>query len=543
MALITQLAVFGSIAWIVRFIYRTFFAHHPLDNIPGPKPTSLVTGDLSRLFHRLAWDFHKTLIYEYGPVSVVRGLFGARMVYVFDPKALHNIVVKDQHIYEETPVTLTFNRLFFGESLLSSLGEQHRHQRKILNPVFNINHMRHMTPIFYRVSQKLRGGISKQIASGNNEVDVLNWMTRTALELVGQGGLGTSFDTLERPEVNALAEYIKAFTPTVGPLFLLMRIVPFLTRIVPPAFSRRFLEFLPWKRVHKSMEISDAIYETARAVLESKRTALASGDEAVSSQISEGKDIISVLLKAQTSVAEEDKMSDTELLGQMSALLFAAMETTSGALARILHKLAQCQDIQEKLRQELIAARGGRDNIPYDELVSLPYLDALCRESLRLYPPLITLSRATTQDIVMPLSNPIRGKNGQMINEIPLPKNTTVMMGLWGSNINPAVWGEDAEEFKPERWLSNLPDTVTDAHIPGVYANLMTFLGGGRACIGFKFSQLEMKVVLSILIEHFRFELPDKEIYWNCTGIQYPSIGRVDEKGQLPLRVTLVKSS
>lgn len=60
------------------------------------------------------------------------------------------------------------------------------------------------------------------------------------------------------------------------------------------------------------------------------------------------------------------------------------METTSGALARILHKLAQCQDIQEKLRQELIAARGDRDNIPYDELVSLPYLDALCRESLRL---------------------------------------------------------------------------------------------------------------------------------------------------------------
>lgn len=78
----------------------------------------------------------------------------------------------------------------------------------------------------------------------------------------------------------------------------------------------------------------------------------------------------------------------------------------------------------------------------------------------------------TTQDIVMPLSNPVRGKNGQMISEIPLPKNTTVMMGLWGSNINPAVWGEDAEEFKPERWLSNLPDTVTDARIPGVYANL-----------------------------------------------------------------------
>lgn len=78
----------------------------------------------------------------------------------------------------------------------------------------------------------------------------------------------------------------------------------------------------------------------------------------------------------------------------------------------------------------------------------------------------------TTEDIVMPLSNPIRGKNGRLIEEVPLAKGTTIVMGLWGSNINPAVWGEDAETFKPERWLSNLPSTVADAHIPGVYSNL-----------------------------------------------------------------------
>jgi len=48
--------------------------------------------------------------------------------------------------------------------------------------------------------------------------------------------------------------------------------------------------------------------------------------------------------------------------------------------------------------------------------------------------------------------------------------------------------GEDA----PERWLAPLPKTVTDAHIPAVYSTVMTFLGGGRACIGFKFSELEI---------------------------------------------------
>ena len=60
------------------------------------------------------------------------------------------------------------------------------------------------------------------------------------------------------------------------------------------------------------------------------------------------------------------------------------METTSGALARILNKLAEHQDVQDKLRQEIIAARGEREEIPYDELVSLPYLEAVCRETLRL---------------------------------------------------------------------------------------------------------------------------------------------------------------
>ena len=76
------------------------------------------------MFNRDAWGFHKRLIHEYGPVSVVRGLLGVcaqfrpvtkrypdvslqeRMIYVFDPKAMHNIIVKDQYIYEETPVFL-----------------------------------------------------------------------------------------------------------------------------------------------------------------------------------------------------------------------------------------------------------------------------------------------------------------------------------------------------------------------------------------------------------------------------------------------------
>ena len=72
----------------------------------------------------------------------------------------------------------------------------------------------------------------------------------------------------------------------------------------------------------------------------------------------------------------------------------------------------------------------------------------------------------------MPLSAPIRGKDGKMISEVPLPQGTDIAIAVLGSNINPTIWGEDAEVWKPERFLQAVPDAVTEARIPGVYSNL-----------------------------------------------------------------------
>ena len=78
----------------------------------------------------------------------------------------------------------------------------------------------------------------------------------------------------------------------------------------------------------------------------------------------------------------------------------------------------------------------------------------------------------TRQDVVMPLSQPIRGVNGQMMSEVPLSKGTTVVIGIRACNLNTALWGDDARQWKPERWLGNLPGSITDARVPGVYSNL-----------------------------------------------------------------------
>lgn len=72
----------------------------------------------------------------------------------------------------------------------------------------------------------------------------------------------------------------------------------------------------------------------------------------------------------------------------------------------------------------------------------------------------------------MPLSTPIKATDGSMLNEIFLPKGTDVVVGIAASNRNAALWGSDADEWKPERWLSPLPETLTQARLPAVYSHL-----------------------------------------------------------------------
>ena len=75
------------------------------------------------------------------------------------------------------------------------------------------------------------------------------------------------------------------------------------------------------------------------------------------------------------------------------------------------------------------------------------------------------------KDAVIPLSQPVRGIDGNYISELPVAEGTTIIVGIRATNLNKELWGEDAREWKPERWMAPLPTAVEEAHIPGVYAN------------------------------------------------------------------------
>ena len=82
------------------------------------------------------------------------------------------------------------------------------------------------------------------------------------------------------------------------------------------------------------------------------------------------------------------------------------------------------------------------------------------------------MAHSAKQDTILPLSEPVRGLDGSMVTGIPIAKGTTILANIPACNTNKAVWGEDALEWKPERWLEPLSRSVEEAHIPGIYANL-----------------------------------------------------------------------
>jgi len=316
-------------------------------------------------------------------------------------------------------------------------------------------------------------------------------------------------------------------------------ILPWAVTIGSPKFRRFIVDVVPWKNLQDCVAIVDILYSTAVNIYNTKKAALEAGDEVVCSQIAKGKDIISILMKDNSNASSNESLTEGEIIGQLNNLVFAATDTTSSALSRILHILAQHPDVQEKLRQEIRSAQQEGVDLSYDQLMSLQYLDAICRETLRLYPPVSFVTRTARKEVVLTTSTPVTTIDGSTITEIPVPAGTDIIVSILASNRNPAIWGSDVLEWKPERWLSPLPQSVADAHVPGIYSNLMTFNAGGRACIGFKFSQLEMKVVLSLLVERFKFSLSDKDISWQMSSVNVPSVD--GNKPELPLKMELAK--
>ncbi|PCH43494.1 cytochrome P450 [Wolfiporia cocos MD-104 SS10] len=543
------LLVFATTALLWSFIGHHDDKYILLDNVPGPRSHSFWTGNLGQFLSRHGLDFHREISQDYGPIVKVHGPFGRRLLYVYDPDALYAMLVKDEANFEEGAVyfcssliSKSGNRLIFGPvtNILSSSGEQHRRQRKLLGPAFSMNRIRELYPIFCNTINRARRTLVSEVASGQHELDMFHWMNRITLEIVGQAALGYSFDPLEVNEADD--EYGKAFKhliPLMQEFFILRPLLPYITALGPAWFRRKLVEMIPIPTVQRLKDVTDVLERKSIEIYQSKLHALAQGDDAMLQQIGEGKDIISVLIRENLRADASDRISEDEVYAQMSMVMVAGADTSAVTVTHLLQLLSEHKGIQQDLRQELLTAMEETE-FSYDDLSKLPLLDAVIKETLRLHPPITLLTREVLADTVLPLSTPIHGIDGRTMSSIPVPEGTEIIVGILGFNTDKTRWGEDAHEWKPERWLSPLPREVIDAQNPCVYATIMSFLGGKRSCSGLKFAELSMKVTLSMLLSTFIFEPTGKPITWNIALANYPTTGPESDHAELPLKMGLV---
>ncbi|KAI0764528.1 cytochrome P450 [Trametes elegans] len=536
-------------AYILTFVLsevRRRLKLKPLRNLPGPPSESFSSGALLKMFDPNEVPHRERVLTEYGGAVKLPAMFGDVQVIVSDPLAVTTMLTGRYRDDLDIPAaTSEIFRTIFGIGLVASRGHEHNKWRKILNPVFSTRVLRETVSLFHQTTIELTDHLRRKVGSGVTEVELSEYVSRLSLEAVGRSALGFSFGPLSEDSNTDYSRALKEFGPALGKLMFWRPLLPWVRRTFPAWLLGAAVAVLPWPALRKMREISESVHKTSQQALKRKMDLLRRGDEAILQEVGEGKDLMSVLLRTSMQAGEIDQLPEDDLLGQMSSLLLAATDTTSSTIVRAVHLLAENKDVQDKLREEVLnaTARAGRapQDLDYDTLASLPYLDAIVRETVRLYPTLQMSARVSEKDVVLPLSKPVTGENGRPISEVVVPAGTTLWFNIHGANRDPDVWGPDAAEWKPERWLAPLPESVSAAHLPSIFANTLTFGAGPRSCIGYNFALTELRLNLVHLISTFEFTPSAQKIVWKLGGIISPAVeGSKATKPEFPVNMRIL---
>ncbi|KAJ7466774.1 cytochrome P450 [Mycena galericulata] len=558
---------FAFIAVCGLYMYSLWRRHAIKCLIPlrGPEANSFMLGNTEDLYSGPnGLEYHHGLSAKYGKVFKVHMIAGEEHVYLSDTRALHHVLVRDTHIFDESPAMMSEFYYCFGPGLISVQGETHKKQRKMIQPLFGVSHMRELTPTFWNIAYQAQKVIQAKLLEAQPSppseaeiasqqvsavLDLWKWSSRAALEGVGVGALGYSFDALDdSTEDNDYMVAARELPYTVYPLRKFMPICIWCMKNLPVGLQRFLARITPIPRVQKVRKIVETLQKNSEALYAKKKRILLAGDAEEEAQVGSGKDVMSILMRANISATanEKDSLPDEEVMGQMNTLISAAHDTTSSALARMLHSLAHDLPRQRRLREELNRARADNfGELDHHTVTTLPFLDACYRETLRLYAPASFQHRTATKEITIPLGEPIELDNGEVVHQLPINKGQTIVVAIEAVNRDPDIWGPAADKWIPERWIDGLPKSVNDASVPGAFSNTLTFLGGNRSCIGMKFTEIELKTILIALIESFEFSpAPGHEVIkWRLSLVQTPALpGRehIDEP-ELPLKVTMMK--
>ncbi|HXE44500.1 MAG TPA: cytochrome P450 [Conexibacter sp.] len=390
------------------------------------------------------------LYQEYGPIFSMR-VFHGRVVFMLGPEANHFVTVSNADKFHWRTGSMGDLIPLLGDGLLTIDGAYHRRARRIMLPAFHRERIAaaHDTMV-EEIRQALAGWREGEV------VDVYHWARRLTLRIAMRALFGLDPDE-QGKGAQAAVEFERALS-FYG--------TDFVVRVMRGPRT-------PWRRMLAARTALDRI---VYAEIERRRR----------EPDPDSTDVLSTLLEA-TDAEDGSRLSDREVRDQVMTLLFAGHDTSTSTVSFMLYELARHPAVLARLLAEQDRVLGDRPPTAAELMggEALPELEMALDETLRLYPAAWVGPRRAVESFEF---------GGHQV-----PAKAYVYYSSWASHRLPDVWPEP-EAFVPERFSPE-----AKAKLPkGAY---IPFGGGSRTCIGMRFGQLEIRTIVTLLLQRHRLEL------------------------------------
>ena len=417
-------------------------------------------------------EFQKKYSRKYGDIFSMQLSGIGFFVILSNPKAIQELFSQDSK-FDIGRANELAEPLIGKNSLMMMDGSRHRRERKLLMPAFHGEKI--------QVYAKQIIDITEQIADkwqvGDSFI-VRSTMQKVSLEIILQVVFGLSQGKRYEQLKPLLTDWLDM---TDSPLQSSMLFLKFL--------QKDWGNWTPWGKMRQRQR---QVYDLLQAEIEEKRINLETTDNS-------GNDVLSLMM----AVRDEDgqAMTDAELTDELLTILFAGHETTATTLSWAFYQIYQNPDVLEKLQVEL---KGLGENPNPLEIAKLPYLSAVCQETLRMYP-------------VLPVLFPRIALSPIKIAGIEFDAETTFMPSVYLVHYREDLY-PNPQQFQPQRFLEK--QYSSSEYFP--------FGGGSRRCLGYTLAQLEMKLVIATVLSKYQLaSLDDKPVKIQRRGFTLAPTGGV----------------
>ncbi|CAG4972188.1 unnamed protein product [Parnassius apollo] len=469
------------------FLCIKFFKHSHkqklICKIPGPKSLPFIGN--SRHF-QLPLD--KLFIYLRKLYKIHGGIYqihapNVRAVNIFDPADVE--VIMSSTRFTEKYLPYTFMKPWLGDGLLVSNGNKWYQRRKMLTRTFHFNILKKYSRTMIEQAEELLMKIQAEV--GNNQTDVLPFITKTTLNVMCETAMGTS---MKEDQQIISDKYFQAIH-TIG-----QSVVQRLVRVwlyIDATFACSKIGKIQKKAIKDLHEFTMKIIQERKAYLTNNNVITnADGDDEVYGKTGRLA-MLDLLLEN-----EKQGMIDVEgIREEVDTFMFEGHDTTAMALSFMIMRIANEPDIQISIYEEMLSIFGESQRRPtLEDLAKMKYLECCIKESLRLYPSVPFISRYIAEEVEL--------------SGYTIPSGTLCQIHVFDIHRNEHLY-PNPNKFIPERFIS---ENHTLRH-PYAY---LPFSAGPRNCIGQKFAMMEMKIMMSSLLRRFRVEPVTKpdDITFTC---------------------------